>query len=96
MAASLSGRSGGHPIGIVLLKKDIPDVWRIKKDRREGGGRRRLTNLKKNARLVRRGIPYAYGDTAVTAFALKGIAGWYKQIHFIFQTNISQNFGFNW
>ena len=26
IAASLSGRSGGHPIGIVLLKKDIPDV----------------------------------------------------------------------
>ena len=40
-----------------------------------GGGGRGLTNLKKNARLVRRGIPYAYGDTAVTAFALKGIAG---------------------
>ena len=35
MGASLSGRSGGHPIGIVLLEQDIPDVRRRKKDRRK-------------------------------------------------------------
>ena len=35
MAASLIGRSGGHPINIVLLKRDIPDAYDVerKKDR---------------------------------------------------------------
>ena len=43
----------------------------------KGGGEKAFDQFeeKKTARLVRRGIPYAYGDTAVTAFALKGIAG---------------------
>ena len=31
MAASLIGRSGGHPINIVLLKMDIPDAYDVER-----------------------------------------------------------------
>ena len=46
MAASLSGRSGGHPIGIVLLEQDIPDVRRRKKDRRKTNKTRKFCREK--------------------------------------------------
>ena len=31
MAASLLGRSGGHPINIGLLKEDIPDAYDVER-----------------------------------------------------------------
>ena len=52
MAASLSGRSGGHPIGIVLLEQDIPDVRRRKKDRKKQIFTRKFSRWRRLERVI--------------------------------------------
>ena len=54
MAASLIGRSGGHPINIVLLKMDIPDAYDVerKTERRKAENKRKKERISYNPLLL--------------------------------------------
>ena len=55
MAASLLGRSGGHPINIVLLKEDTPDDVESKKDRKTESRNEKAENRREKEYNI---IPY--------------------------------------